>query len=367
MVDQSTTWVPILEECSKKLKRWGAARHSLDGRRLILQMQIVGVTQYPTMVQGMPTAVESEINKHIRNFTWNHKKANTVNQVQMYAPHKCRGKKILDIEARNKAIHLMWLKTYLHLGEDRATWMYFADAIIGTDVPPSHRIDNDLETRVMPFLQTWDTRIRNSMLPEDLKTMMKLAREYNVRVSATNPTKLVRGEMPLWYHTCSEPSARKLYNTRVAKCLRKTHRIRLVKDATAMLRGLGEDHTPAVNCTCATCGDMQVRAKCKHPAKCLTMLVTLLNKITPTWNLDTWTHATSVEGPGRREGGDEPLDRKIEREDETDSLTGAIRIFGEMEGTDTSPEPPTWSPQRRTEITTVYTDGACLSNGGEEA
>jgi hypothetical protein len=44
-------------------------------------------------------------------------------------------KKVLDVEARNKAIHLTWLKVYLCLGKDRPTWAYFADTIIGSDIP----------------------------------------------------------------------------------------------------------------------------------------------------------------------------------------------------------------------------------------
>ena len=61
----------------------------------------------------------------------------------MHATHKKGGKKVLNLEARNKAIQLTWLKSYLNLGSDRATWTYFADAIIGTDIPDSHQIDRD--------------------------------------------------------------------------------------------------------------------------------------------------------------------------------------------------------------------------------
>lgn len=139
-VDQATTWAPILKDCCKRLKRWGAAKHSLKGRRLIVQMQIGGVTQYLTKVQGMPREVEVELNKQIRRFMWNNEKMDTVNQAQMYAEHKKGGKKVLDIETRNKAIHLTWLKSYLNLGEQRATWTYFADAMINDDIPPSQKI-----------------------------------------------------------------------------------------------------------------------------------------------------------------------------------------------------------------------------------
>ena len=65
-IDQATTWAPVLEGCRNQLLRWGAARHSLEGHRLILQMQVAGVTQYLTKVQGMPLAVEAELNKMIQ-------------------------------------------------------------------------------------------------------------------------------------------------------------------------------------------------------------------------------------------------------------------------------------------------------------
>lgn len=124
---------------------------------MILQMQFTGVMQYLTKVQGMPAVVESKMNKQIHHFTWNHEKAYAVNQAQMYAPHQQGGKKILDIKARNKEIHLMWLKAWLNLGEERATWTYFADRIIGMDIQPSLRVDEDQESQVMPILQTWET------------------------------------------------------------------------------------------------------------------------------------------------------------------------------------------------------------------
>ena len=30
-INQVTTWAPILENCQKHLKRWGASKHSLEG------------------------------------------------------------------------------------------------------------------------------------------------------------------------------------------------------------------------------------------------------------------------------------------------------------------------------------------------
>ena len=111
---------------------------------------------------------------------WNYENMDTVNQAQMSAPHKKGGKKLLDIAARNKAIHLTWLKAYLNLGLDRVAWTYFTDAIIGTDIPKSQNVCEDPESRIMLILQTWEARMKSSTLPEDLRQMLKLAKEYNV-------------------------------------------------------------------------------------------------------------------------------------------------------------------------------------------
>ena len=278
----------------------------------------------------MPRAIEAKLNRQIRNFMWNHEKVDTVNQAQMYTPHQKGGKKILDIEARNKAIHLTWLKAYLNLGEDRATWAYFADAIIGTDIPRSQNVDEDPESRLMPILQTWETRARSSTLPIDLQTMLKLARDYNVRIEAANPSTRVKEDMPLWYHTKSTPSARRMYKLKPAKCLRRNHGVKLVKDATSILTKAGEDHLPRQGCRCHFCDHSRRELKCKHPHKCLDALNVLLGMIIPKWNptrqeeVDKTTHEEEEEDP-------EPEDLLVEKGNRTTSLREVIRIFGSPE------------------------------------
>ena len=364
-INQATTWAPIVEDCCKRLKRWSASKHSLEGRRLIVQMQVAGVTQYLTKVQGMPSEVESELNKQIRRFMWNNEKTDTINQSQMYAPHNRGGKKVLDIEARNKAIHLTWLKAYLNIGEGRATWTYFADAIIGSDIPQSHRIDDDPESRVMPILQSWETRAKSSTLPDDLRTMLKLAKEFNVQVSATSPSKAARENLPLWYHTKSVPSARKLYKTKAAKCLRKKHSVKWVWDATALLSQFDGSHLRASNCSCATCRELRSSVGCTHPYKCVDLVTTLIGKILPEWNplFPIPPRAEPLDANTRDETG-----IVFDPSNETPELKDAITIFGE---TCLAPIPvQANTPQddaNEPSTTVVFTDGACTNNGDEDA
>ena len=378
-IDQAITWAPIVENVQKRLRKWSAAKHSLEGRRLIVQMQIAGVTQYLTKVQGMPKSVENDLNNLIRKFMWNYEKIDSINQSQMHAPHKKGGKKLLDIEARNKAIHLTWLKTYLNFGSDRPTWTFFADAIICTDIPEYHQIDKDPESRIMPIAQSWETRTRNSSLPEDLKTMLKLAKEYNVRIDALNPTDNTKLDLPIWYHIHSAPAARKLYKTKPAKCLRSKHKVKLVRDTLLLLEQIPIDHVDKTNCTCMFCRQARQSIMCHHPHACLKSATLLIKLIHRKWNpANTRTERTEpTQHPAQRpaqnvpqqgtEGNAECNTRTFDKSKETADLKEAVRIFNEP-FTPTGPIPTNaTTPPRRPEEVTVYTDGACINNGDENA
>ena len=327
-IDQAVTWAPIIDNVHKRLKRWGAAKHLLEGRRLIIQMQVAGVTQYLTKVQGMPRSIENDLNTQIRKFMWNYEKHDSVNQAQMHAKHKKGGKKVLDIEARNKAIHLTWLKAYLNIGEDRPTWAYFADAIIGMDIPDHQQISTDPEARIMPIIQTWETRTRNSTLPEDLRNMLKLAKEYDVHLSSPNPSTSVKLDLPLWYHAHSAPAARKKYRTNHAKCLRNKHKIRLVRDAVSMLNDTPDNHEPRINCNCDSCRRMRAELKCSHPYECINMAAFLLKQIKPKWSPQTTTQQTAPTPDPAHQDEQNEDERTFEKGNETTTLKEAIRIFG---------------------------------------
>ena len=84
---------------------------------------------------------------------------------------------------------------------------YFADTIIGTDIPRSQSICRDPKSRIILILRTWETRTKGSTLLEDLRQMLKLAKEYNVQISALNPLRTAQEDLPIWYHIQSDPLA----------------------------------------------------------------------------------------------------------------------------------------------------------------
>ncbi|KAJ7782274.1 hypothetical protein DFH07DRAFT_949069 [Mycena maculata] len=119
-------------------KAWTNASNGEDGphpgdafRRQTLELDNVGgMTQYMAKVQGMPTEIEEKLERRVRSFLWAEKSQVRINKETVYAQSDVGGKNLLDIIARNEAIAITWLKTYLSFGPDRPLWCFVADEIL---------------------------------------------------------------------------------------------------------------------------------------------------------------------------------------------------------------------------------------------
>jgi hypothetical protein len=72
-------WEPIIDNISKTLDCWNKGHPSLDGKCLIAQMVIGGMTQFLAKAQGMPKNIEIALTKTMRNFIWNNEKTSPIN------------------------------------------------------------------------------------------------------------------------------------------------------------------------------------------------------------------------------------------------------------------------------------------------
>ena len=88
---------------------------TLYGKRLIVQAVVGGHTQFLTKAQGMPPHVEAAIKKIIRDFIWDNDEHPRRALEYLYRPLKEGGLNLLDIEARNDAIELVWMRDFLNL------------------------------------------------------------------------------------------------------------------------------------------------------------------------------------------------------------------------------------------------------------
>ncbi|KAJ7643167.1 hypothetical protein DFH06DRAFT_999398, partial [Mycena polygramma] len=192
-------------------------------------MVVGGMTQYMATVQGMPEDVEKQLEQRVRSFLWAEKVSVAVNKETVYAPANMGGKDLLDIVARNEAITITWLKTYLNFGPDRPLWCFVADEFLAGKV-----VDADLNVdeamRINTYLQTWSPYKYASVLKsEDLANMMRTGKKYGVTMDAIAVSRKLQGDMPIWYHRFSGGD-KTMFNANrtVVKCLKWNHRIRWV-------------------------------------------------------------------------------------------------------------------------------------------
>ncbi|KAJ7150029.1 hypothetical protein C8R43DRAFT_859322, partial [Mycena crocata] len=82
----------------------------------------------------IPKPVEKKPEKRIRNFLWAEKTDVTVNQETVYAAAEMGGRSLLDIVARNEAITITWLKTYLNFGPNGPLWCFVTDDILAHNI-----------------------------------------------------------------------------------------------------------------------------------------------------------------------------------------------------------------------------------------
>ena len=256
----------------------------MEGRKLIIQMTIAGMTQYLTKVQGMLKEIEDKLIKKTRNFLWNKEGIPPVNELTLQSPISEGGRKVLDLNARNKAIQLTWLKSYLNMGKQRPTWAYIADEIIRKNILTNQQnVEN--RSRINTFLQSW--RPNKSKLPQELKEMLKTAEEFNVKIKTLKPTKDLQNALPIWFYKGGNGLLNVLYSYKEAKCLRTKHKIITTGQLNAIALETSNNHKARKNCPCNTCKAIRDKTKCKNPHSCQIAVRKMINTLNPKWNPNT--------------------------------------------------------------------------------
>lgn len=281
-IDAEQVWIPVIEKIDTNLARWARNGPTMDGRRAIIQMFVGGMTQFLTVVQGMPNSVEKRLMKHIDKYLWKGKDHNPVSQKVICGPAKKGRRKVLDLKARNEAIKIMWLKWYLDF-EERKMWASIADALLAYKVPTSEQ-NVDPEARINIFLQSWQTYTNKNQLPE-LKLLVDTARKYGLRIEGIAFSRKILWSMPIWYHRQASPEIRAMNSTAASICLRSKHKIQTVGEVESMANLIqSNSHSQNMSCKCDECEFIRETYACKHPHGCARQAEKLLDTLPPKWD-----------------------------------------------------------------------------------
>ncbi|KAI0632940.1 hypothetical protein C8Q77DRAFT_1059353, partial [Trametes polyzona] len=287
----------------------------------------------------------------------------------LYLPVERGGLNLIDLESRNEAIELTWLRAYLDFGPNRPLWAEVADALYAHHIPKNCGV-RDVRMRINPFLQHWKPKVTS--LPDMLKGMMTVAAKYGLRVDGLAFGREILRQMPIWDHAQTDMKAvRKLATaSAVVTCLCKNHNVRTVGDCEQLeMRMMNVNHTPTRTCTCAGCEYMIVMEGCANPHRCYARAKQLLDTLPPKWD-PRGEHPEDYEDAQQRTGltaGIRDADSIFDRRVTTRGSMGEIfRIF-----TEGRPTPNTRLDMRMVSEDPIEliaaTDGSCKRNGDRNA
>ena len=349
-VDQVAVWAPTLHKVENFLDRWGKCHPTLTGKKNIVQMGPGGITQYLTLVQGMPTPVRHTLNGMIRDFLWKGARVPPVGLDTLCLPIEEGGIGLLDLETRNEAIELTWLRRYLDLSPQRPVWAWAADVLISRSASADAGAIT-AKAQLNTFLQAWAPSLGpRSSLPRHLKDMLRVAKKHHACFAAIKLSRKAKKDLPIWYHLGASRKLRAMNNAPMGKCLREHHGVGLVADLIPLQSrpclpagpctesGL----RPWASCECRLCAADAAKG-CRRPQQCCRFAASLLQQIRPRWHPDAPTPGDGLSLTRHRKESNE---NAVERgEDLTfdpsvtsgEPLAEAFRVFVDPEAADHPP------------------------------
>ncbi|KAF8633797.1 hypothetical protein AX17_004355 [Amanita inopinata Kibby_2008] len=327
-VNQTAVWTPTIDKIDDTLSQWAKSHPTLNGKCLIINMEVGGRTQYLTYVQGMPDQILRRLQKTIGSFIWNGNKRHPIALNTLY-------------------------------DHPIPIWAYLADDLFCINARPKPFPFLGPSVKLNPFIQSWKVHTRGThcTLPQNLIRLVKTAQKYNVTLSPLALTPALKSAIPAWFHPSNNPHITPK-SSRTMKCLSTNHRITYIQDmvdfATTPLPDMHRDNP---FCMCAVCTQARLHG-CHSLTQChldaglfVFQLPAFWNPLVPTHDL-YYNDVPTTPCPGNSETTS--FDPRITIQ----SIGEAYRIFC------SPPTPMLINSTPRTSLptscptVTIYTDGS---------
>ncbi len=280
----STPWEPILDKIDKLLNFYSKSHPMLDRRKVIMQIVIGGYMQFLTKAQGMPKQIEKALTQMTHNFIWEENTSPRVTLDHLHKSIEKGGLNLLNTSARNEAIELVWLKSYLNLSPSQPTWAKLMDIILDASAPPS----TNIQARLNTFLQTWNPPLWGKWaekINNDTRRMLETAKAYNTNFASIQLTQEIKQKLLAWYQLGAK---RRPMHNQLARCLLSKHNIKMLADlmkASGRLRHpiRNPGHHPTNYCNCQPCREDRDK-NCTHPHDYATEALARLQLTIPIMN-----------------------------------------------------------------------------------
>lgn len=138
----------------------------------------------------------------ISDLAWDGKKA-PVSLDTMSLPKDKGSIQLLDLQAQNEAIQVMWLKQYTNLRPSQHMWALVANVLIEESIAASNHVDK--EVTINTYFQSLSPMTNNrSTLSPDIQKMLKVGKKYHPSFAGLRIPEKVKRELPAWYHIGAE-------------------------------------------------------------------------------------------------------------------------------------------------------------------
>ncbi len=289
----------------------------------------------------------------------------------LYLPSSKGGLNLLNIHARNEAVEIIWLKSYLNFTTSWPIWAMIMDLILNKATPPGI----SQLAQVNTFLQLWDVPnwgARLQLLNDDIIRMLKAARKYRTHLAAICLSPQLQAQLPTWYHPLMTPCS---MATASARCLLRWHTVMKVTDLIMMSNRVcfqdpNSPHLPSPACNCQECfRDKQ--DGCANPHQCtneafiwIQRIKPKLNPLSPGFYQDKFslTPGQKAANTVAKENDDKILfDPSITCKN---NLAECFRIFANPDRISNLPATQNFTCQFNLQYRniTIYTNGACFNN-----
>ena len=314
--------------------------------------------------------------KIVRDFIWEENITSRIALDYLHQKTEEGGLNLLDLKARNKAIEIMWLKTYLNMSPTRPPWAKITDLLLDAVAPQGYNAQAWLNT----FLQTWNVPTRGAWAEQLLNNtlrMMKTAQEHKANFATLRLSLELRKKLPAWFQNEAE---HRPTNNKATQYLLKKHKIVMMADIVKTAARIWDNtqelnHRPTNYCNCQACAEDQ-RKQCTHLYDCTTEVLAGINATTPKANpLHQGYRHDNLSLTRRRKD----QNRKAIEKNRTitfnptitskNDITKCFRIFADTQKMLKHPAQRLIDERTsiRHDTTRVYTDGACTDNGKENA
>ncbi|KAI9061396.1 hypothetical protein FKP32DRAFT_1613104 [Trametes sanguinea] len=127
--DPTTAWNPVVSRIRANLERWNTRNVTMHAKKLLVGLELGSRTQFLAAAQGMPAAIEKELQTIVSRFMWGEGKKPAIAMSLLHQSVEEGGLGLLNLTRRNDAIHLMWLSKYLDFQNHRPKWAYLTDKL----------------------------------------------------------------------------------------------------------------------------------------------------------------------------------------------------------------------------------------------